>query len=550
MSYRGRGRGRGGHNTGQQLNQMANDQMNRNAITVEVKGWQGGSRDDAISFISRKTRIVIMNSVVEGDTIVGQVKTQSEADQLSSWSGVRFAGNALKFAARSPTTSNTIEMLKAFLERRYNPQVKLLDLGSIASDEQLRSTGAFSSITTQSKMFPALMKLASQSNYDVQSVNLSDNGLEDLMGVSTLAQTYPNLLNLSLSNNKIARLKSLETWKNKFKHLRELLMSNNPITSDPSYKDEISKTFPKLVVLDGVIIRDEQKLKSIYELPITKRQFFFEDFEIQQLSTQFISNYLNFWDNDRNQLMSLYTPDSQFSLSADSSVPNDASATDISFGLYIPLSRNISRVSSARSRNERLGKGPEQIHKLFQQIPFTKHKLDTNPELYSMEAWRYAQVNGFIISIHGEFGEVKEPVITEKKNNYRRTTNTTKLTPKSFDRLFVIVPSGNGMVIASDSLIVRPIANNKAWSEEATVPTQQAQPNSGQQQPVPGAQVQLPPHLSDEQKLITQKIMMETKLNLQFSLLLCEQSNWNYEVAVNGFKESHANGQVPPEAFQ
>lgn len=560
MSFRGRGRGSAGFsndrgNAGQQL-QLAQDQQQRNSVAVEVRGWQGGSKEDVVSFISRKTRIALVNSTVEGDAVVGYVRTQVDADQLTTWSGVRFAGGALKFTVRSSQTLNTIEILKGFLHRRYNAQMKMLDLGNLASDPELQAQGAFASITTQSKMFPALMKLASQQNFVVESINLADNQLEDLSAVTSLAQTYPQLLNLSLSNNRITKLRSLETWKNKFKSLRELIMANNPVTSDPLYKDEVSKTFPRLIILDGVVIRDEAKLKQIYELPVLRKHFFFEDAEIQQLSTQFIANFLQFWDTDRSQLMPLYTSDSQFSLSADSSAPNDAQAQDVSFGIYIPLSRNIARVSSQRSREQRLGKGQEQIYKLFQQLPKSKHKLETDPNSYSVEAWRYAQINGFIVSLHGEFQEVGQPEVNPDKNkNHRRAggaASTNRLTPKSFDRVLSIVPGGNSLIIASDLLIVRPIANAKAWNETPEppqAPQQVAQPTPPQGQQAQPPQ-QLPPNLSPEQGQIVEKLMMQTKLNPQFSLMLAEQSNWNFDVALRGFTDSQQAGQIPPEAFQ
>lgn len=592
MSYRGRNR-RGGYNNGgmqydsnpsnggalqgHQLTQAANQHQRANAIVIEVRDWQGGSKEDCVAFLSRKSRVALQNSTIEGDVLVGTVRSQSDAESLVKWSGARFAGRSLKITSRSsPGTSNTIEMLKGFLQRRYNPQIKMLDLSSIAQDPQLQQQGIITNVSTQSKMFAALMKIASQLNLQVESVNLSDNNLDDLTGVSPLAQTFPKLLNLALQNNRISKLRALETWKNKFRCLRELVMGGNPITMDPQYKNEVAKTFPRLVVLDGIVIRDENKLKAIYELPVQHKQFFFEDAEIQQVSTQFVANFLQCWDNDRTQLLPLYTPDSQFSLSMDSSVPNDASASDVSFGFYIPVSRNLSRVSSERSRKERLGHGPEQIAKLFQQLPKTKHKLDTDPSAYSMEAWRYPQVNGITISLHGEFQETGTPQLDTTNNNNRghRRNNlagsaSSKLTPKSFDRVFVIIPTPNGIIIASDLLIVRPIASHSAWDETPTtaaapVTTTNASPSASaspapqlQSQPsAPGVlsphtpQIPFPDTLTPIQKEIATKIMMETKLNMQFTLLLAEQAGWNFENAIGGFQQSHQQGQIPPEAFQ
>ncbi|CCH42961.1 mRNA export factor MEX67 [Wickerhamomyces ciferrii] len=594
---RNNGAGNGGRITGpgEQLNQLANQAVQQNSVPVEVRGWQGGSKDDLVSFISRKTRIPLLNAVIEGDAIKGFVKTNRDAEDLKKWSGVRFAGNALKIELPSSgQQGSAMVLLKGFLHRRYNANAKLLDLTNISSDADLQQNGAFSSLSVQSKMFPALMKLASMENFDVESVNLSENNLDDISGITTLAQTFPNLKNLALTNNKISKLRSFEIWKNKFKNLRELIIAGNPVTTDPQYKPTIAKVFPRLVILDGIMIRDEGKLQLIYQLPILKKQFFFEDSEIQTLSTQFVSNFLQFWDSDRTQLLQLYSPQSQFSISVDSSVPNDSNASQISFGYYIPISRNLSRVSSERTRQQRLGTGPESILKLFQNIPKTKHSLTSNPELYSMEAWRFPQVNGFIISLHGEFEEVGHPATDANQHSNSSSSgrggrrgamtnsSTNRLTKKSFDREFVVVPANGSLIIASDLLIIRPWSNHQSFVETTITP-----PPTGEQQPIPpqsqgsipgSSQAQIPPsssqqqapsvlptsqqqaqqigsipqelsHLSPTQQEFVMKVIQDTKLNLQFSLLLSEQSSWNYEIAINGFKESHQQGQIPPEAF-
>lgn len=572
---------------GEQLNQLANQAVQQNSVPIEIRGWQGGSRDDLVSFISRKTRIPLMNAVIDGDAIKGYVKDNRTAEELKKWSGVRFAGNALKIDLQDATqSSNALDFLKSFLHRRYNAQAKLLDLTNIASDQELQRNGAFSSISVQSKMFPALMKLASLEKFDVESVNLSENNLEDLSGITTLAQTFPTLKNLALTSNKISKLRTFEIWKNKFRNLRELILVNNPVTTDPHYKDEISKIFPRLVILDGVVIRDESKLSTIYQFPILKKQFFFEDQEIQTLSTQFISKFLSLWDSDRTQLLPLYSQQSQFSLSVDSSVPNDSSSAQISFGYYIPISRNLSRVSSERTRQQRLGTGPEQIAKIFNNIPKTKHTLQETPQCYSMESWRFPQVNGFIISLHGEFEEVGAPVqdanntATNPRGARRGAMGgpANKLTKKSFDREFVVVPGNGSMIIASDLLSIRPFANHKAFLEStpaSNVPGQESTPTASAttQQQLPGsvnssipptqgntavngsgqisdpAAVQQLSNLQPQQQEFISRLNQETRLNYQFSLLLAEQSSWNYDLAIQGFKESQANGQIPNEAF-
>lgn len=305
----------------------------QNRVKVGVKGWQNATKQDLVSFVSRKARIGIQDSSVEGNLVVGYVNGRDEANQLMNWNGVRFAGNALKFeiladnggAGGAAGTTSTITLLKNFLYRRYNPQARMLDLGNLRNDPDLTTNGLFSTVSTQSKMFPAMMKLASKENQMiVESVNLSNNNLRDLNMIASLAQTYPGLKNLCLANNQISRFRALEVWKNKFKDLRELLMMNNPITSDPLYRSEMLRLFPKLVILDSMVLRDENKLQQIYSIPMKLQQFFFETQELGQSSIDFVTNFLNLWDTNRTQLMALYTPQSQFSVSVDSSVPSSS----------------------------------------------------------------------------------------------------------------------------------------------------------------------------------------------------------------------------------
>jgi nuclear RNA export factor len=68
----------------------------------------------------------------------------------------RYGGAA---AAGEPTTADTKAKMTAFLSKRYYQQTKLLDLSNLANDPDLVEMGMFNSISTQSKFFPALMKV-------------------------------------------------------------------------------------------------------------------------------------------------------------------------------------------------------------------------------------------------------------------------------------------------------------------------------------------------------------------------------------------------------
>ncbi|SCU82566.1 LADA_0C06348g1_1 [Lachancea dasiensis] len=563
-------------------------------VKVGVRGWQNATKQDLISFVSRKTRIAIMDSTVEGNQVVGFVSSQSDAQSLTNWNGVRFAGNALKFEilgdGSTPSgsgTSKTIMLLKAFLYKRYRPETKMLDLGNLRNDPDLATNGLFSSQSTQSKIFPAMMKLASnESQLVVESINLSDNQLRDLNMISTLAQTYPDLKNLCLANNQIARFRVLEVWKNKFKSLRELLMMNNPITTDPLYRTEMLRLFPKLVILDNVLLRDENKLQQIYTVPMKLQQFFFETNELGQSSIDFVSNFLTLWDTDRTQLMALYTPQSQFSVAIDSSVPTSSvpnSDQNPTFGYYLPLSRNLTKVSSERTKQQRLAMGQESIDKIFKSLPKTKHSLQEQPTSYSVEAFSYPQVQGFIITLHGFFEETAAPEIDANKStpnpaggrnrrfNHGHNNAANKLGKKSFDRTWVLVPSQGSVIIASDLFTIRPFADG-SWtpplsSQQPTQPNAHpASPAAPQPQAQPHVQplmqgiqgptlatpsLVMPPEIQSKlnplQMELLNKLHQQTKLNAEYTYMLAEQSGWNFDVAMKGFQESVNN--IPREAF-
>lgn len=552
----------------------------QNKVKISVRGWKNATQQDLLNFVTRKTHIKIQNSYVQGDLIIGYVNKQ-DLEPLLKFNGIRFAGNGLKFedldGSGSATTSNTITLLKNFLFKRYNAETKMLDLGDMYKDVDLVQNGLVSNMSTQSKMFLALMKLAStEHRLLVESVNLSNNNLKDLSGITTLAQTFPKLKNLCLANNQIAKFQSLDVWKNKFKELRELIMINNPVANDGSYRTELMRIFPKLVILDNVIIRDEKKLNAVFSLPVQIQQFFFEDNNLGLSAIEFVSNFLGLWDTDRAQLMGLYTTQSQFSVSVDSSMPGTTVAEadqSPSFGYYLLSSRNIIKVSSEKSKQERLGMGPEAIGNCFKALPKTKHFLQEKPDNYSLQTFSYSQVGGFIICLHGVFEETAKPELENLKsqgsgNRYRRYNHgyqnsaQNKLSKKSFDRTWVVVSNQGSIIIASDLLTVRSYTEGAWVKKDDANQTSMTQKVSAQTVAVPN------PHPSSMQQitgtsqvpLISQtdghaefrvemlnRLHQATKLNAEYTLMLAEQSGWDYEVAIKGFQSSFNN--LPRNAF-
>lgn len=565
----GSGNGNGGSNFG------------NNTSRIEVRNWQGGSRDDLVSFIHRKSKIRLQDVQVNGVVLRARV-SRNEGAVLENYSGIRFAGASLDirvfdgddtnsgFNSRPPSgpsgrnssdtapsgnTSSTIQLLEEYLANHYNPDIKFLNLENIPNDQFLISSGLLSSASTQSKMFPALMKVASVRITNVESASLANNGLSDLQVVTTLAATFPQLKNLSLANNNFVNVSSLSLWRHKFPQLRELILSGNPITTTPSYKDDMIKLFPRLIVLDGQVVQDESKI-GVINMPLKVQQNFFENGEIGNIAGNFLSTFFDLYDRDRSQLIPLYDDQSTFTIDVNSSalrqlggpgssggLRNGPSTTN-TWGEYVPVSRNLSRVTAVNNKISRLYIGPQAISNAFQRLPSTQHDLKS-PEKFAVDAWSVKDVRSvgdqaIMIFVHGEYTEQKNQVV------------------HSFDRSLIIVPGPTGnMVVSSDNLTVRPYAGYDGWkpsSDTSSVPSQPAVSVQPLQTP-PAATGSLSSlidpesikDLSPSQQLVLRTLIEKTRLTVQYARMCAEQAQYDLQRSLQLFEESKVN--LPPDAF-
>ncbi|KAK9324166.1 hypothetical protein V1517DRAFT_272403 [Lipomyces orientalis] len=376
-------------------------------------------------------------------------------------------------------TQGTIAVLRNFLMSRYNPQVQLLDLQNLYGDQYLLSNGLLSQDSTRSKMFPAMMKVASMDLKNVESVNMAGNNISDVTAVTTLAATFPQLKNLSLANNDISQWRHLDPWRHRFREMRELVLTGNPITGLNNYRAEILRRFPSLKMLDGEIIEGinvpEFKIRgsspavnsfaaNIKKLPVSTKAGFFETTEIQNIVMDFLGKFFQVYDTDRSQLMPLYDNLSLFSLSLNTGVPRDLSARDNqgiqNWSSYIPISRNLTRVTTSNTRQNRLALGQDQILQLLRKIPPSKHDLSA-PEKFAIEAWtarglRAPEDAGIMLIVHGEFEE--PPQQPGRANAYPLK--------RSFDRTLLLLPAPatGAILVVSDLLTVRGWAGSRAWT--------------------------------------------------------------------------------------
>ena len=593
-----------------------NNTNTNNNITIKITG--GGVNPqmngrDFTNFIFKKTRYNLYNWQVPPQNqqlqgqfyqFYGEVNSKNVAQQLCSFSGMLKYNNLnppLRFEqiqnnnananslnqVSSNTASGAGKVLNEFVMQRYNPSAKMLNLSNFIQDPVLQPTGLLNNTT---KLTLGLLKivdlLQKNSGVVIETLDLSGNGFKDLSSIKDLPLILPNLVNLSLSNNMINRsaLFSIH-WKNKFKKMRELIVMNNPMCSSPSFQTDIMTAFPKLILLDSQIVRDEAKVQLLYNLlpntqtnePGKLKQFFFESNDIGSYTTQFLGNFFKLWDDqiNRQQLTSLYQQESQFSISIDSSIPpasTDKSDQHPNFNVYNNLNRNLNKLpmsssqTAMKNRVARLYKGNMAIGTAFNQLPSVKHFLLEDPANYSIQNVKYSAINGMIVVIHGYFEEIGDPIDKTnmpksstssnsrrggRYNSYSQGTSV-KYGKKSFDRTLCLIPGENGTpIIVSDILNIRSYVG-PSWVYESEKKDPITPPASASSSTM-NANIVAPGEIliantPEEKQQLCLRVQQYTKLNQQWAIMLCEQSNWNYELAIRGFNSSVAN--IPPTAYQ
>ena len=459
----------------------------------------------------------------------------------------------------SKETEDLKILFRGVLERRYNFETKLLDLSSLGQDEALQKKNVFDTKSTTSKIFPALMKVL-EISFDtdeerhaaITSVSLANNELVDLTPVTTLSMTLPKLHNLDLSNNKFEKLSALQHWRKRFYHLQHLVLSNNPIEqNEPDYAAEIIKWYPNLRMLNDVQVRTEEdvtKKATATELPFPIRSAIFKD--EGGIAETFVRTFFTGLDSDRAALAALYYDEqSEFSFAVNTQALRDPAATEHTekqeWDQYIKNSRNLKKISHLPARQNRLFRGTKAVADAFAAMPKTQHpSLASEARKWMIEAHIQPGVpdpsgqspngvDGFMITVHGEFDEVE-----------RDSGQTTK--KRSFDRMFIVGPGGpSGVRVVNDMLTVRAYGGAQAFDpdhmESWTMPAQAAATTID-------IAPQLPAGLSVEMaEQMVVELQKQTSMTIAYSKDCLDQVGWDFQKALEAF--ANVKGNLPADAF-
>ncbi|KAJ5893334.1 mRNA export factor mex67 [Penicillium taxi] len=537
-----------------------------------VTGWKDskvatnrdGGVSDLIAFLERRLKALsksgprpkITKSRVEGDTLVASVR-QNLADTMSRINNNTFAGIQISVERNdcatldheiggtdSASTADTKAKMTMILGKRYYADNKLLNLSKLVGDPDLQAMGIFAATSTESKFFPALMKvweMGFETNalrrQAVESVSLADNQLANISLVTTLAQTIPALKNLDLSNNNFKDAQALIQWRWKFRELEFLDLTGSPFCTDPEFKNTMMKWYPKLQHLNNVQVRTKEEVDAQKKTPIPVQAPYFQDSD--KIGENFIRSFFSTYDNDRSSLItSFYDKESRFSFDINTAAPKAPSAEPAAWDPYIKMSRNLHKVNHLNPRMAREYVGDERIRSAWDMLPATYHpNIMTSPEEYLVECHQCpglpdpsgqseTGVGGLIITVHGKFEE--------------NVGGKTEL--RSFDRTFIIGPSlvpGRIRVI-NDILCLRAFGGHEAWTMIAAPTTPAA--------PIPIAPPAAPLVGSSQEDLI-REMSAKSGMNLRYSEMALADNGWDAERAWQNVCELKAAGTMPAEAY-
>lgn len=566
-----------------------------NSTQISIIGWRNsnasskrdGGVENLISFLERKlntapkgSRFKITKSRVEGDILVVSVHPEW-TDRLLQLNGKLFAGvnitvelydsstavldHQLAASGTSASTADTKSKITSILAKRYDPAAKLLNLSKLVDDPDLQSMGIFNSTSTQSKFFPAMMKVwemqftsSSERREAVESVTLAQNQLANVTVVTTMAQTFPDIKNLDLSNNNFKDAQAMIAWRWKFRNLEFLDLTGNDFSSKPDFKATMLKWYPKLQTLNNVQVRTAEEIAAQKKTPIPIQAPYFHD--DSQISENFIRTFFASYDNDRNGLIDCYYDEtSKFSLNINTMAPKVQQTETAGWDPYIKKSRNLSKITHLTARMARTYTGPQKIAEMWNSLPQTRHPdMSINPEQFLVECHQVpglpdptgqspTGVGGLMIEVHGKFDESVDG----------------KVETRSFDRTFIIGPGNKpgGIRVLNDIMCARAYGGYEAWSPDSQpIPQAVAPPMPTPIAPAPvaalpgfpegyGTPAPGKPETQVQQEQLIMQISSKSGMTIQYSQMALSGNGWNLDAAWKNFEELKAQGALPADAF-
>ncbi|CAE6462120.1 unnamed protein product [Rhizoctonia solani] len=443
--------------------------------------------------------------------------------------------DALSKGSDAPSSSRTatnsaqgrimpIELLREFIKKRYNPEIKFLNLESMAEDELLKSKNILppDDENASRQVGPALLKLAGQLQPQPESISFANNSFTNLHPLRMLPTFLPQLKNISFQNNEIRLWKDLEAIiPHEQKHggavssIREIILMGNPVHDLElakgdltAYRSEVVRRFPNLEMLDQEpivkigfdvplpeLMERDRALEKDKNIQWPAATSFVVDMKagfmgpgIEATTVEFLTKYFELFDTNRTLLSPVYSPRATFSLSLNTSIPPRARIRgyhahlphqkELAWKTWMDVgSRNLMRVARLDKTATFLRSTAEDVIKALSALPGTKHDvtgtggatIEDGTVIGSSAAGKFV-VDAFtclgVLPGEGDAG------IVLFINVHGEFAEQPSGGIRSFDRVFVVAPAppdspsyaaGWRVTILSDQLTVRGYSANEAW---------------------------------------------------------------------------------------
>ncbi|XP_017657480.2 nuclear RNA export factor 2-like [Nannospalax galili] len=418
------------------------------------------------------------------------------------------------YSVKSYFTPKQMEQIKLTMMKRYDVSQKSLDLRKFRFDRDLMSCDIDMMLNRRCCMNATLQII--QSNIpELLSLNLCNNKLYQLDGLSEVVEKAPQVKILNLSKNKLRSVSELE--KVKELKLEELWLEGNPLCrtfqNESAYASAIRDQFPTLIRLDGKELLSQTVMNN--ENPQLRKESYKEPEIIRDLVVQFLKEYYSIYDSgDRHGLLSAYHDEACFSLT----IPFNSCDSDLSnLEEYFKHNRDLIKLKDSYTRMKLLKHTNRAIVDSLSTLPKTQH------DFYSF--WVDMSLCTEVMlcfSVNGVFKEVE--------GKYQGCV-------RAFTRTFVTVPkSSSSMYIINDKMILRNSSPREIQKPFIPLPTvSPSLPKST---------------LSEKHQEMVKSFSEQSGMKLEYSQKCLDDNEWDYTKASKIFSILQTDGKIPKEFFK
>uniref|UniRef100_A0ABI7YKE5 TAP-C domain-containing protein n=1 Tax=Felis catus TaxID=9685 RepID=A0ABI7YKE5_FELCA len=398
------------------------------------------------------------------------------------------------YSVRYKLKPEEMKQLKLTMHKRYDVSHEALDLQSLRFDPDLVGHD-IDIILNRRNCMAATLQIIEENFPELLSLNLSNNKLYQLDGLSDIIQMVPTVKVLNLSKNELTLVWEL----NKMKGLKleELWLEGNPLCDtfpDQSTYIRSVECFPKLLHLVSAYTHHCLLLTLIISISALK---LIDPRDI--LSSLLPHRYYLIYDSeDRQGLLCAYHYKACFSLT----IPfNPKDPAPSSLCKYFKESRNMKKIKDPYLRVQLLKHTKHDIVCSLSTLPKTQHDISS----FVVDMWFHTEMM-LCFSVNGVF--------------------------KEGDCLRVHFSSS--LCIVNDELFVRDASPNETQSM-SSIPVSSSTSSS----------VFI---LSKEQQEMVQAFSTQSGMKPEWSQKCLQDNEWNYTRAGQVF--TMLKGKIPEDAFK